>query len=545
MSQQRAGDAVTSPVSQFNIVNASDFNALKAQFGQGGIGLLADFDNNEVVNAVDFNLLKQNFGQAGAPPLRPTGPGPSVLTETGTGTSTSTDMGTGTKDKSIGTERAGKIVTGNNPTGNGATAANSYIQRTLYIGNLYEETLTDAPNPPHISYYLLGGRLVAMRRTNQFDTTTNGQYRIVVDHLSSVSLIVDSKASPSVVQRQYNKPYGEVAWQFVLSDSSLTSVAYAGQRADTDSGLIYYGARYYDPSLSFFISADPTTPSATKSMDFNRYMYVRGNPLRYVDTSGYGPEDNYIFVEGCIQGYVVGEKIGGCTSHYWGEYLDLLKDLYLNTWKMDPLKWEDWAFGNAATGVVRHVHHLVAHDVLTGAAAIESKIAEITGSGKINLVGHSEGGAAIMKYFTGMRAREQINGLLPSVIPRLPEIDPRVNSALLIDAPLNCGICHEGIGSWLAGKHVNVFDVETRKDFIPDHGPITGIDHDGNPDYSVDIYGNPRPVSGPGAQPADPTGGFWPWDQFEDAGRRLNWHVFTSTHVAKKSADFLRKVWGP
>ncbi len=47
-----------------NIVNATDFSNLKAQFGQSGVKS-ADFDYNQVVNASDFGILKGNFGQAG------------------------------------------------------------------------------------------------------------------------------------------------------------------------------------------------------------------------------------------------------------------------------------------------------------------------------------------------------------------------------------------------------------------------------------------------------------------------------------------------
>lgn len=92
------------------------------------------------------------------------------------------------------------------------TIPDTVTSRTLYIGNLYEEDIThgSTSSSPYISYYSLGGKLVGMRRANQ--DTGNGQYRIVGDHLGSTTLIVDvptGSATPSVVQRQYSKPYGE------------------------------------------------------------------------------------------------------------------------------------------------------------------------------------------------------------------------------------------------------------------------------------------------------------------------------------------------
>jgi plastocyanin len=68
VSTMRGGDVVTTPASQFNIVNSSDFNILKGQFGQGG-NLSGDLDFTLVVNSSDFNILKLNFGQAGCGPM--------------------------------------------------------------------------------------------------------------------------------------------------------------------------------------------------------------------------------------------------------------------------------------------------------------------------------------------------------------------------------------------------------------------------------------------------------------------------------------------
>ena len=59
MGLMKGGDA-----SNDNVINSTDFNILKADFGQSGLKR-ADFDNNLVVNATDFNIQKGNFGLAG------------------------------------------------------------------------------------------------------------------------------------------------------------------------------------------------------------------------------------------------------------------------------------------------------------------------------------------------------------------------------------------------------------------------------------------------------------------------------------------------
>ena len=64
---------------------------------------------------------------------------------------------------------------------------------------------------------------------------------------------------------------------------------YTGQRLD-DSGLLYYNARYYDPELGMFISPDTVIPDPTDFFSYNRYLYARGNPLKYNDPTGHAPK---------------------------------------------------------------------------------------------------------------------------------------------------------------------------------------------------------------------------------------------------------------
>src|SRR4051812_34097588 len=116
-----------------------------------------------------------------------------------------------------------------------------------------------------------------MRRANQI--SGNGQYRIVVDHLGSPTLILETptnNTAPRVVQRQYSKPYGETAWSYTES-SSMTYVGYTGQRLDGESGLMYYGVRYYDPALSFFVSADNIAPLPSAILRCTKSCVIRGH----------------------------------------------------------------------------------------------------------------------------------------------------------------------------------------------------------------------------------------------------------------------------
>jgi len=60
-----------------------------------------------------------------------------------------------------------------------------------------------------------------------------------------------------------------------------------GQPLDPATGLMYYRARWYDPALGRFVSADTVVPGAGEPQALNRYSYVGGNPLRFVDPTGH------------------------------------------------------------------------------------------------------------------------------------------------------------------------------------------------------------------------------------------------------------------
>lgn len=59
-----------------------------------------------------------------------------------------------------------------------------------------------------------------------------------------------------------------------------------GQTHDQSTGLMHYGARYYDPAIGRFISADTIVPNPADPQSLNRYAYVRNNPINRIDPTG-------------------------------------------------------------------------------------------------------------------------------------------------------------------------------------------------------------------------------------------------------------------
>ena len=60
---------------------------------------------------------------------------------------------------------------------------------------------------------------------------------------------------------------------------------FTGQILDS-TGLYYYNARYYDPTIGRFISADTAAPDMQNPQSLNKYSYCLNNPLNRTDPTG-------------------------------------------------------------------------------------------------------------------------------------------------------------------------------------------------------------------------------------------------------------------
>jgi RHS repeat-associated protein len=61
---------------------------------------------------------------------------------------------------------------------------------------------------------------------------------------------------------------------------------YTGQEWDAETGLYYFGARYYNPIIGRFITEDPIAGLASLPQSLNPYAYCLNDPLNYVDPEG-------------------------------------------------------------------------------------------------------------------------------------------------------------------------------------------------------------------------------------------------------------------
>ncbi len=117
------------------------------------------------------------------------------------------------------------------------------------------------------------------------------------------------KDGTRVVDERY-WPYGEKRY----SDATLSEakLGYTGHRSEDGLGLVYMGARYYDPVVGRFMGFDPVGFIEDSPESFNRYAYANNNPYRYVDPDGRLPFLIPVVV------WIVKEAGGALIEHYTG-----------------------------------------------------------------------------------------------------------------------------------------------------------------------------------------------------------------------------------
>ena len=103
------------------------------------------------------------------------------------------------------------------------------------------------------------------------------------DHLGSSSYMTDREGR--ITQHTEYIAFGEVLFE-EHSTSKTIPYLFNGKELDTETGLYYYGARYYDPKVSIFLNVDPL---AEKTHD--PYGYVWNNPMKFLDPDGKAPAD--------------------------------------------------------------------------------------------------------------------------------------------------------------------------------------------------------------------------------------------------------------
>lgn len=199
----------------------------------------------------------------------------------------------------------------------------------IYVNDLYEVSRTDGDLESRAYIYAGPTKVATLRNEDSIFFHHD-------DHLSGSNVSTDKGGD--IVELNDYFPYGESRIEF--SNDFENNYLFTGQEKDDESGLYYYGARYYDSEIGRFTSVDPWEGDVNDPQTLNKYTYVNNNPLKYNDPTGEAlqsiPAVLGVFAAWVGGGAAVGIGVQGVSDHLTGQQSG----------------WEDYA-GAAAGGAIQ------------------------------------------------------------------------------------------------------------------------------------------------------------------------------------------------
>ncbi len=142
----------------------------------------------------------------------------------------------------------------------------------------------DAGDDSLIAHYRYADRLLSL------DTGVATQY-FHHDVLGTTSNLTDDAGEQIASYRL--DPWGKIRQQ---EGTSVNRQLFTGQEHDEKTGLIYFGARYYDPDTARFITQDSYLGKPGTPPSLHRYLYAYSNPMVYIDRQGHRTRKWYDFI---------------------------------------------------------------------------------------------------------------------------------------------------------------------------------------------------------------------------------------------------------
>lgn len=146
------------------------------------------------------------------------------------------------------------------------------------------------------------------------------------DHLSTVRLVTG--AAGAVQERSVYQPYGKRT-SSVTSGAPAEPKGFIGERHNPETGLMYLHARYYDPEIGRFVSADTLDPILS-GVGTNRYAYADNDPVNKSDPNGH-------YVPGGSDDHTLGgDDLGSSSASDYTNNLAGFADTFANSRRRPP-----------------------------------------------------------------------------------------------------------------------------------------------------------------------------------------------------------------
>ncbi|MBT3801648.1 MAG: RHS repeat-associated core domain-containing protein [Bacteroidetes bacterium] len=166
------------------------------------------------------------------------------------------------------------------------------IEQRFYLGGfeIYRKAISGTLDYERETLQITEGRNTisqletkTVENGNAISSPTTNQRFQYSNHLGSACLELDENAA--IISFEEYHPFGTTSYRSGVSETEVSQkrYKYVGKERDEETGLYYYGARFYSAWLCRFVRVDPL---ATMFPFYSPYQYAGNKPINSIDLDG-------------------------------------------------------------------------------------------------------------------------------------------------------------------------------------------------------------------------------------------------------------------
>jgi RHS repeat-associated protein len=192
---------------------------------------------------------------------------------------------------------------------------------TIYWGLAGGEPLAESDVGANLTkeFIFFGGKRIA-----RLDLSGGAVHYYFSDHLGSSNVVTNATGATIEEESEFYPFGGE---RLIIDTLPDQQYKFTGKERDPESGLDYFGARYYSSSLGRFATVDPKAIGLRHLVNpqkFNRYAYVLNNPISLFDPNG--EEEITVVLRAFIKQSSIQVPVAGVSVGYKGDNRGFSKD---------------------------------------------------------------------------------------------------------------------------------------------------------------------------------------------------------------------------
>jgi RHS repeat-associated protein len=123
--------------------------------------------------------------------------------------------------------------------------------------------------------------------------------------------MIDNAATPTVKASYVYEPFGRTL-SSAGTEAAANTYRFSSKETHPQSGMYYYGYRWYEPNLQRWVNRDPLE----KKGGVNLYAFVNGSPINTLDANGLSAWSELNAIHSTLLG-VIARAVNRALSQCW------------------------------------------------------------------------------------------------------------------------------------------------------------------------------------------------------------------------------------